>query len=113
MRLYRNETKYEHRMLDAVVDNDIHFRRRVGFMKRFKNLIPQDKNMPKMLRQTYALVDTLSKHTEMLNAKILSPRFGAITDDDRDVDTALVDERSALVSGINKKKTIFAFLDTC
>ncbi|KAI6216144.1 hypothetical protein M3Y99_01837800 [Aphelenchoides fujianensis] len=87
MRTHRDELQYSHRMLDTVVDHDEKYRRRLPFMKRFRQLQPEPANMPRMLKDTYELVDSLNKHTEMLNAKILSPRFASLVDDNRDKDT--------------------------
>ncbi|KAI6212552.1 hypothetical protein M3Y94_00039500 [Aphelenchoides besseyi] len=87
MRTHREEFSYKHRMLDTVTDNDARYRKKLPFMKRMRQMQPDAENMPKMLKDTYELVDSMNKHTEMLNVKVLSPRFGSLIDDNRDQDT--------------------------
>jgi hypothetical protein len=83
----KKERDYQHRMVDYVTDFDKKYRKKVPFMQKFRNMVPERENMPKVLKGAYSLVDALSNHTEMLNAKILSPRIGSILNDEREKDT--------------------------
>jgi hypothetical protein len=74
-------------MLDYVTDFDEKYRKKVPFMERFRNMIPDRENMPKILKSAYELADVLSNHTDMMNARILSPKIGSIINDQRNKDT--------------------------
>jgi hypothetical protein len=71
----------------CVKDNkllDINIKKRnimTNNLLRFRNMVPERENMPKVLKSAYELVDVLSNHTEMLNARILSPKIGSLIDD--------------------------------
>jgi hypothetical protein len=74
-------------MLDYVTDFDEKYRKKVPFIERFRNMMPDRENMPKILKSAYELADVLSNHTDMMNARILSPKIGSIINDQRNKDT--------------------------
>ncbi|CAD5223179.1 unnamed protein product [Bursaphelenchus okinawaensis] len=71
----KNQSTYGANLKDIVTDYDPLLRKKIPFTKRFRNLMPTSDNMPKVLKGAFDLADTLEKHGDVLNTKILSPRF--------------------------------------
>uniref|UniRef100_A0A1I7S5L8 ANK_REP_REGION domain-containing protein n=1 Tax=Bursaphelenchus xylophilus TaxID=6326 RepID=A0A1I7S5L8_BURXY len=76
----KNQAKYGHKIKDIVTDYDEKYRKKIPFSKRFRNIMPSTENMPKVLKAAFELVNSMEKHTDMFNAKVLSPRFLPIVD---------------------------------